>query len=110
MPTSSEGKRTPTSAKIYVGSVMALGGLVLLQGLLHWECDSPIRFLVYFLIALLGSGLKVRLPGIFGTISANFLFILVGLVYLSLPETLLLGCGSTLVQCFWKAKTRPQAR
>src|SRR5713226_7579270 len=102
MPTNSQSKRAPISARVYIASVIALGGLALLQGLLHWECQSPILFLVYFFIALLGSGLKVRLPGIFGTISANFLFILVGLVYLSLPETLLLGCGSTLVQCFWR--------
>src|SRR6058998_3638611 len=98
----------PARARVYITLVIGLGGVTLLNGLLHWECPNPLRFLVYFLVALLGSGFKVSLPGIFGTISANFLFVLAGIVYLSLPETLLLGCASVLVQCYWRAKLRPK--
>src|SRR5208282_4590107 len=39
------------------------------------------------------------LPGIDGTMSVNFLFILLGVLELSLPETLVLGCTATLAQC-----------
>src|SRR5277367_1311114 len=39
--------------------------------------------------------------------SANFLFILVGILDLSYPETLFMGCLGGLVQSLWQAKPRP---
>ena len=35
--------------------------------------------------------------------SVNFLFILLGVLELSLPETLVIGCTATLVQSVWQA-------
>jgi len=40
--------------------------------------------------------------------SANFLFILVGILDLSYPETLIMGCCGGLVQSIWHAKPRPR--
>ena len=50
--------------------------------------------------------MKVQLPGIDGTMSVNFLFILLGVMELSLPETLVIGCTATLVQSVWQARKR----
>ena len=77
------------------------------NGALHWESHDGLRFVCYLIVALLASGLKVRLPGIDGTMSVNFLFILLGILDLSVPETLAIGCASGLVQCFWHTKTAP---
>jgi len=52
------------------------------------------------------SGLKVQIPGLDGTMSVNFLFILLGVLELSLPQTLLIGCTATLVQCLWQARQK----
>jgi diguanylate cyclase (GGDEF)-like protein/putative nucleotidyltransferase with HDIG domain len=38
--------------------------------------------------------------------SVNFLFILLGVMELSLPETLLIGCLATLVQSVWQTRKR----
>jgi len=57
-------------------------------------------------VAVQASGLKVQLPGIDGTMSVNFLFILLGVMELSLPETLLIGCLASLVQSVWQARNR----
>ena len=51
------------------------------------------------MIAVAASRLKVNLPGITGTMSVNFLFVLAGVLELSLPETLALGGAAVLVQC-----------
>ncbi len=40
--------------------------------------------------------------------SANFLFILVGILDLSYAETLLMGCFGGLVQSIWQSKPRPR--
>jgi diguanylate cyclase (GGDEF)-like protein/putative nucleotidyltransferase with HDIG domain len=84
-------------------------GLPLLTyALLHWHPQSELRFACFFVVALAASIFKVRLPGIEATMSANFLFILVGILDLSYPETLLMGCFGGLVQSIWQAKPRPR--
>ena len=41
--------------------------------------------------------------------SVLFLFLLAGIVELSLPETLIIGATGSLIQSFWHAKVRPRA-
>ena len=86
-----------------------LGGLPLLPyALLHWRSENPLRYACFLAVALTASVFKVQLPGIQATMSANFLFILVGILDLSYPETLLMGCLGGLVQTLWQSKPRPR--
>jgi diguanylate cyclase (GGDEF)-like protein/putative nucleotidyltransferase with HDIG domain len=96
-------------AKIFVAVTTVNGAVVLAFALGHWQSANLPRFLCYLLVAVLASALKVRLPGIEGTMSVNFLFVLLGVLELGLPETLLIGCAATLVQCFWQARQKPSA-
>ncbi|MBV8475110.1 MAG: diguanylate cyclase [Acidobacteria bacterium] len=93
-------------AQGFIAVVTAAGACVVIWGALHWSSRDPLKFLCYTAVALLASRLKVHLPGITGTMSVNFLFILLGIVELSLPETLVLGCAAILTQCFHR--DRPQ--
>jgi diguanylate cyclase (GGDEF)-like protein/putative nucleotidyltransferase with HDIG domain len=72
----------------------------------HWQLADPVKFVCYLIAALLASSLKVTLPGIEGTFSLNFLFTLLGIVELGLPETLLILLGCTLAQFYWKPTRR----
>lgn len=92
--------------KAFVGITASLGVVVLGHAFLHWQSQDLMRFACYLAVALLASGLKVQLPGIDGTMSVNFLFILLGVLELSLPETLVIGCTATLVQSVWQARKR----
>jgi putative nucleotidyltransferase with HDIG domain len=74
----------------------------------HWQSHDPVKFVCYLLAALLASSLKVSLPSIEGTLSMNFLFTLLGILEMSLPETLLIGLTATLGQFYWKPTRRPQ--
>ena len=96
-----------TATKIFVGATVSLGMVVLCSALWHWHSGDLTRFVCYLAIAILASALKVQLPGIDGTMSVNFLFILLGVMELSLPETLVIGCTATLVQSLWNARNRP---
>ena len=91
-------------ARGFIGIVTLAGVAVLGWGVLHWSSRDPLKFLSYVVVAVLASRMNVRLPGITGTMSANFLFILLGVVELSLPETLALACLASLVQCFYSGK------
>jgi putative nucleotidyltransferase with HDIG domain len=81
-------------------AMAALGCFAL--SLLHWHSTNPVKFVCYMAAALLASSLKVSLPGIEGTMSMNFLFTLLGILELSLPETLLIGLVRTLGQFYWR--------
>ena len=84
----------------------SIGMVVLASAVLHWQSADLTRFVCYLAVALLASSLKVQLPGIDGTMSVNFLFILLGVVELSLPETLVIGCTATLLQSVWQTRNR----
>ncbi len=99
----------PAKAKLYIGVSVALG-FGLLAGTLIWFSQFPdvARYLACLSLACIASTMKVRLPGLHGTISVNFVFILIALTQLSLVETLTLAFAATLVQCLWRPKTRPK--
>ena len=92
--------------KAFVGVTALFGVVVLGYALLHWHSQDLTRFVCYLAVAILASGFKVQLPGIDGTMSVNFLFILLGVMDLSLAETLVMGCTATLVQSVWQARKR----
>src|SRR5882724_3709762 len=82
---------------------MALAGVVcLVLAFSHWQSSDPVKFACYLIAALLASSLKVSLPGIEGTLSVNFLFTLLGILELGLPETLLIVLACVLGQAYWK--------
>jgi diguanylate cyclase (GGDEF)-like protein/putative nucleotidyltransferase with HDIG domain len=97
----------PTRAKAFIGVTAAIGILVLGNALWNWHSDNLLRFSSYLAIAVLASSLKVQLPGIDGTMSVNYLFILLGILELTLPETLVVGCSAALVQCLWRSRQAP---
>jgi len=101
-----ESDRLSIQTKAFVGITMSVGMVVLAFSLSHWQSQDLTRFACYLFVAVLASGLKVQLPGIDGTMSVNFLFILLGVLELSLPETLVIGCTATLVQSVWQARKR----
>src|SRR6202035_3708693 len=82
---------------------MALAGCICFGfSFVHWQSSDPVKFVCYLIAALLASSLKVTLPGPDGTLSVNFLFTLLGILELSLPETLLIVMACTLGRAYWK--------
>lgn len=92
-------------ASLYIGLTIASGAglaaycLAAVAGKPHSE-----GYFIYCLLAWLSSALKVRLPGLTGTMSVNFIFILIALATLSFAETVLLASVASLVQSLWRAR------
>ena len=89
-------------ARLYIAAVTALGLFCFLAA--DWHMPHPTRFLCYLAVCIVASALKVNLPGIQGTMSVNFLFILIGILDMGAGQTLAMGCIGALVQCVWKPK------
>ncbi|MEP6714120.1 MAG: HD domain-containing phosphohydrolase [Terriglobia bacterium] len=98
----------PLRATTYIALIIALGCFFTGEQLLRFSSPDPLHFWLYFAVTVLTSGLKVRLPMVFVTLSVNFLVIMVGIVQFSLPEALLLGATGTVIQCLWRPKVRPR--
>lgn len=94
------------AARAYIAGMGLAAAACLIPACLHWHSSDPLKFVCYLIAALLASSLKVTLPGIEGTLSVNFLFTLLGVLELSLPETLCIGLASTLAQFYWRPARR----
>jgi diguanylate cyclase (GGDEF)-like protein/putative nucleotidyltransferase with HDIG domain len=95
------------AARFFIAVVVLCGTSVLTYTVLHGESRDPLKFVCYLVIALVASRLKVNLPGITGTMSVNFLFLLLGVLELSFTETMALGCAAVVVQCFDRNRPAP---
>src|SRR3989442_4029587 len=104
---SSSWRSLPLPAKAFIALIITTGTATLLYGAIHQSSKNIAEFICYLGIAVLASRLKVNLPGITGTLSVNFLFILIGVLELSFSETLILGAVSMLAQCMYPE--RPKA-
>ena len=99
---------TSRRANIYISLMVGVGAILLGFSLWHWHSQDWVRYLFYCGIALIASGMKVQLPGVTGTLSMNFLFVLIGIAELSQSETMAMGCLGMLVQCVLMTKNRPK--
>lgn len=94
-------------AKLFISLIILAGISLLLYAAIHQSSKNIAEFICYLGIAIVASRLKVNLPGITGTLSVNFLFILIGVLELSFTETMILGAVSMLAQCLYP--DRPKA-
>lgn len=90
----------------YAWMVTTLGVMIATSAVTLWQPKNVTAFLVLLGLALLASTLKVKLPGIDGTLSPGFVFLLVAVSKLSWSETVAIGVASALVQSLWRAKRR----
>jgi hypothetical protein len=98
----------PNTAKTYIALIIVSGGAVLLLAAGSWPSAGPQQFVIYLGLAVLASTLKVRIPGLEGTMSPNFVFLLLGMASCRFSEVVVISLAAALVQSFWAAAKRPR--
>ena len=86
-------------AWIFITLVVVLGLGVLGTAIASADAIHVVRFIAFLLVACLTAGLKVKLPGVTGSMSVNLPFILVAVAEMGQLEGLLIACLSSLTQC-----------
>ena len=99
--------KMPDQARKYAGVVIVAGALTMTAALLQWSCASPGWLAIFAVFTAVASVFKFRLPGLTGTYSANAVFVLIGVVFYSLPETVVVISIGTLIQQLVNTKRRP---
>ena len=99
----------PYSGKVraFLYSIVAIGATCMWIDLIPFQTSDTTRFLTYFVMAALAAGLRVSLPTVSGTLSINFLFILIGLVHLTRAELVVLAGGAAVIQCLFASDRSP---
>ena len=98
----------PSQAKAYIALVIAAGTLLLLLAAGSWYSANLLQFFIYLGLAAFASALKVRIPGMEGTISPNFVFLLLGIVALPFSQVVAISLIAALVQSLWACAKRPR--
>jgi diguanylate cyclase (GGDEF)-like protein/putative nucleotidyltransferase with HDIG domain len=102
-------KPLPPKVLTFVATTAMLGAFVIAVSFMNWESADLLKYAGFLIMAIFSSGMRISVPGMPGTLSLNFIFVLFGLVDLGSSETVLLGAVVTLVQCLWnqQRKARP---
>lgn len=99
----------PNAARIYVDGVIAAGLSIAAYALLHWDAQSPARFALFLALFAAAALLKGRIPGITGTYSPVFFFVLLGSHMLSFSEVVFAAGLAGIVQCTFLVQRHPTA-
>ena len=92
------------SARVFVALMVVSGLLVLGDAVINARSMPTARFAAFLLVACVAARLRIKLPGVTGTMSVNLPFILVAAAQMHTAEALAVGFLSTLVQCVPKNK------
>ena len=86
--------------------MLSLGAGSLVYAFTWFETTNSARFGVYLACAIASSVLKVYLPGVTGTMSVNFLFVLLAVADCSAGEAVFVALFAILVQYVWQSRKR----
>jgi hypothetical protein len=100
----------PKQARTYINATIVAGISFLLVAAFHWRSSDPLRFVTFYLLGLVISTYKVRLPRIQGTVSGGFVFVLIAIAEFSFSEAIVMAVSTALVQCLWGMKRRQVPR
>jgi len=94
----------PRNAKTYIWFVLCSGAAVVVAAAGSWSPASLLPFAIFLGLATISSTMKIRIPGIEGTMSPNFVFIVLGMAVCSFSEVIAITLAAALVQSLWTAK------
>ena len=97
------------STKTHLGGTLGLGLLLATLGLSRWQFTDLSAYAACLLLTILVSTFKVKLPGLDGTYSLSFIFLLASVAAFTLAEVMVLACAAATVQSLWRRKNRPTA-
>jgi hypothetical protein len=92
------------SARMFVALIVISGLLLMGDAVINAKQVPTAKFFAFFLVACVAARLKIKLPGVTGTMSVNLPFILVAAAEMKTAEALAIGFISTFIQCLPKGK------
>ena len=92
------------NARLYIIGCSVVGATVLFLNAVQMRPRNIPLFLLYLAAAICTSWLNLRIPTNLGGFPTGFLLVLLGIVELTLPEVLFIGCVATILSELREAK------
>jgi hypothetical protein len=89
---------------MFVALIVISGLLLFGDAVLNAKSMPTAQFAAFLLVACVAARLRIKLPGVTGTMSVNLPFILLAAAQMNTAEALAVGFISTFFQCFAKGK------
>lgn len=99
-----EPVRIPKGAGFLIATIGVAGSVWLFFTLRGWKAEIRPLFMLYLLVGLAATQMKVALPGMDGSLSVSFVVRMLGLLELQVPEALIVAIVGTLAQSFWPVR------
>lgn len=96
-------KNLSPMSKAFIAMVVVSGAAIVAWAATHDRPANLREFILLLTISVAASRLRVKLPGLTGTMSMNLPFILIAVAQMSTVEGLGVGCLSTIAQCVPRA-------
>lgn len=96
--------------RIYIGAMQAVAAALLLNSFASWDRSENFRLVMYLVMTLGAANLKVKLPGITGTMSMTSVFLLISLPDLGLAQVMAVGMAGAGGTLLFRAKSRNLAK
>jgi diguanylate cyclase (GGDEF)-like protein/putative nucleotidyltransferase with HDIG domain len=96
--------RLPRAAKVFIWTIGLAGAAGTLLAFFVWPPDFSPQFLLYLVLAVAGSRMKVPFPDGTAAMSVGDVMVMLGLLQLSIPETLILAITGMVTQTIWQKK------
>lgn len=93
------------TAKAYIALILSSGATILLLAARSWSSANLLLFLVFLGFAAVSSTLKLHIPGIEGTMSPNFVFLLLAMAFCNFSQVVAITLVAALVQSLWAARS-----
>ncbi len=94
------------SARIFVALIIVSGFLLVGNAVLNVHSLARAQFIALLALAAVAGRLKVKLPGLTGTMSVNLPFILLAAALMGMAEAVLVSFISTFSQCLPQGKQK----
>ncbi len=95
-------------AQIYWALIVVLGVAAALTAISSTPHGHTVDLLIWIVLAVAVAGFKIRLPGVQGTLSMNYVAVLAVLLNLGAGPAMIVALTSTVGQCLIHAQTRPR--
>ncbi len=96
----------PVNAKRFAIAVIVAGAFALAMALRGWA-GPDWTLALYVTLAVASSAIKIRLGGVAAYFTPNFLFLLAGVAYFTLPETVIACFAAGLGMSFLNCRKKP---
>ena len=102
-------RRLPNKGLSFIGLVVFSGAIALGLAITGWETADLVKFVGFVTVTMLAAAAKLSIPSKVGNVPTTFLFVLIGALELSGPETVVLGVIGALCQSMWNPPEEQQA-